>query len=203
MLIGCCQCDGYTPPPSESIPSESIPSESTSQSVALSSASSTDFYGCVSCLDSVAPLRYRAVINYTGTTSTNGKCCDAYNQLEYILFNIPGTCTWGSSERALVESNVGTFDCTTGTGAGDIPRVWLRLTGSLLELRYQFLYPTASSTPSYLLFHVPASAVSPIDCLAPHTLPIRSTGFSGFNWSGAHPCKTSQVLPASVSVIPA
>jgi hypothetical protein len=205
MMIGCCYCGEQE---SESTPSESLPpSESVSESVSESdsgslSESESTFYFCTSCIDQVAPLRYKATIGYTGTTATNGKCCSVYNQSVYYLTNVPGTCRWESAEIAHAESNLGTLECTEGTGAFRIARVELELTGTHFRLYYKFLYPTSGPSIIRLLWRIPASPASPINCLAAHTLNYQSEG-GGVRWSGLAPCRTTQSIPATVSVEPA
>ncbi len=202
MLLGCCHC-GEEPsesvPPSESA-SESAPSDSDSETA--SGSSETTFTGCNSCIDAIAPLRWKATIAYSGTTSTNGKCCPVYQQQIYYLTNDPSTCNWVSAEKRHAESNLGAMLCTEGTGAGDAPRVILYLTGTKLRLEYYFLYPTSGSTPSILRWEKNASAGSPINCLIGHTLNKVNVGF-GSGWSGTAPCRTTQTIPATVTVEPA
>ena len=205
MLLGCCHCDTYTPPPSESIPSESIPSESMSSSYP-SESSGIDgvIRPCAFCIGGIYPASVRIDIPAFGTPGVNS--CGSYSG-SYAIPNFGGaSVSYISSEPVL---NVLTGLPTTMTvGPNPAARFTLgyacgqNTNGSAdvtLTIRWSFV---SSSTPAglsaitYNLF-VPSGTLS-INCLAPITL-TRGTGSGGTGPCGV---TSSSGWPASITVTP-
>lgn len=204
MLIGCCQCDGYAPPPSESIPSESNSLSVSSSSASGSSGIDGVVRPCAFCIGGIYPASVRIDIPAFGTPGVNS--CGSYSG-SFSVPNFGGTSTSYISSEPVLNVLTG-LPVNMTSGPNPAARFTLGYACGqninsnadvTLNIRWSFVSSSAPSGLSVITYNlfVPSGTLS-INCLTPLTL-VRGTGSSGIGPCGV---LSSSGWPPTITVTP-
>lgn len=159
MLLGCCHCEGYVPPPSESV---------SSSASAISVVNS-----CSVCV--AAPRKFS--LSYTTPIGVSSYPCCADYKLTTVLHYVGG-CVWETIETGVYACTLfgGTKTCLPSVHSNVKPRFSLVITGALTyDIAMVHYMPSGIGTAlrQRSLFQ---KTVSSADCLAAVRIPWLSHG---------------------------